>query len=270
MTILHGLILGIVEGLTEFLPISSTAHMILAADWLRVPSTEFLKTFEISIQLGAILAVIILYWKKIWSSWNLIWKIGAAFIPTAIIGLIFYKIVKNYLLDNVWVVAFALLLGGIILIWFEKYLAQKNSGKELTNQNALDEKLETITYKQAGIIGVFQALAIIPGVSRAAATIIGGLSLGIKRKNIVEFSFLLAIPTMLAASALDLYKSRDALLLLSGHELIIWLIGFITAFITAIIGVRFFIKYIQKNNFVPFGWYRIVLALVVIAWLMLK
>ncbi len=181
MTILHGLILGIVEGLTEFLPISSTAHMILAADWLRVPSTEFLKTFEISIQLGAILAVIILYWKKIWSSWNLIWKIGAAFIPTAIIGLIFYKIVKNYLLDNVWVVAFALLLGGIILIWFEKYLAQKNSGKELTNQNALDEKLETITYKQAGIIGVFQALAIIPGVSRAAATIIGGLSLGIKR-----------------------------------------------------------------------------------------
>jgi len=270
MTILHGLILGIVEGLTEFLPISSTAHMILASELLKVPSTEFLKTFEISIQLGAILAVVILFWKKIWSSWNLIGKLIAAFIPTAIIGLVFYKIVKNYLLDNNYIIAGALLIGGIIFIIFEKYLARKNKGQEFANtanETNIAPSESDISYKQASIIGLFQSLAIIPGVSRAAATIIGGLSLGIKRKNIVEFSFLLAIPTMLAATGLDLLKSRSALMSLSSHELLIWLIGFIASFLTAIIGVKFFIKYIQKNNFIPFGWYRIILGLIIFGWI---
>ena len=272
MTIFHGLILGIIEGLTEFLPISSTAHLIIAADWLRIPSSEFLKTFEISIQLGAILAVVILYWKKIWSSWNLIFKIGAAFIPTAIIGLIFYKIVKNYLMDNNYIIAGALLIGGIILILFEKSYSKKISGKELANlaANAYDkEKDINISYKQAALIGVFQACSIIPGVSRAAATIIGGLSLGISRKNIVEFSFLLAIPTMLAATGFDLFKNRYILMVLDANSLIIWLIGFIASFITAIIGVKFFIKFIQKNNFAPFGWYRIILGLVIFGWIFL-
>lgn len=267
MTILHGFILGLIEGLTEFLPISSTAHLVLAGEWLKIPSSEFLKTFEISIQLGAILAVVVLYWKKIWSSWNLIWKIGAAFIPTAVIGLIFYKIVKN-LLDNNYVVAGALLIGGLILIFFEKYYSEKNSGKELANQSAHENRLENISYRQAVIIGVCQSLAIIPGVSRAAATIIGGLSLGVSRKNIVEFSFLLAIPTMIAATGLDLYKSRALLSVLSGHDLLVWLIGFAVSFFTAIIGVRFFIKFIQKNNFTPFGWYRVALGLVILAWLL--
>ncbi len=272
MTIFHGLILGIVEGLTEFLPISSTAHLVIASEWLKIPSSEFLKTFEISIQLGAILAIVILYWKKIWSGWNLILKIAAAFIPTAIIGLIFYKIVKNYLLDNNYIIAGALLVGGIILILFEKYYSKKTSAKELMNsmanaEDSVGTKDLNISYKQAFFIGVFQALAIIPGVSRAAATIIGGLSLGVKRKNIVEFSFLLAIPTMLAATGLDLFKSRSALMALGSHELIIWAVGFIASFITAIIGVKFFIKFIQKNNFVPFGWYRIALGLVILAWL---
>ncbi len=274
MTIFHGLILGIIEGLTEFLPISSTAHMIIAAEWLKIPATDFLKTFEISIQLGAILAVVILYWKKIWSSWNLIGKIAAAFIPTAIIGLIFYKIVKNYLLDNNYIIASALLIGGIILIIFERANTKKLSGKDLANGAAkVDDKVGeteiTISYKQAAIIGVFQSLAIIPGVSRAAATIIGGLSLGAKRKNIVEFSFLLAIPTMLAATGLDLIKSRSVLMALSSHDLLIWLVGFVVSFVTAIIGVRFFIKFIQKNNFVPFGWYRIILGAILFAWILL-
>lgn len=261
MTILHALILGIIEGLTEFLPISSTAHMIIAAEWLKVPASEFLSTFEISIQLGAILAIVILYWKKIWSSWNLIGKIAMAFVPTAIIGLLFYKIVKNYLMDNNYVIASALFLGGIILIIFEKYYSKKISGKELANSAARSEDQDiNISYKQAAIIGGFQALAIIPGVSRAAATIIGGLSLGVSRKNIVEFSFLLAIPTMLAATGLDLFKSREALMLLSSSDLLIWLVGFIVSFVTAIIGVKFFIKFIQKNNFAPFGWYRIALG----------
>ncbi len=261
MTILHGLILGILEGLTEFLPISSTAHMIIAAEWLKIPATEFLKTFEISIQLGAILAVVVLYWKKIWSSWSLIGKIATAFIPTAIIGLIFYKIVKNYLMNNNYIIAGALLIGGVILILFEKYYARKNI---VNNSEEIN-----ISYKQSVLIGIFQALAIIPGVSRAAATIIGGLSLGINKKNIVEFSFLLAIPTMLAATGLDLLKSRSALLALDSQSLIIWMIGFITSFITAIIGVKFFIKFIQKNNFSPFGWYRVALGLVILAWLWL-
>lgn len=270
MTIFHGIILGIIEGLTEFLPISSTAHLILASDWLRIPSTEFLKTFEISIQLGAILAIVILYWKRIWSGWNILFKIATAFIPTAIIGLIFYKIVKNYLMDNLYIVAGALLIGGVILILFERYaLEKKSSTLALNNAEVEDNNFSTLSYKQAAIIGVFQSLAIVPGVSRAAATIIGGLALGVKRKNIVEFSFLLAIPTMLAATGLDLYKSRAALSALGQSELVIWLIGFIFAFITAIIGVKFFIKFIQKNNFIPFGWYRIVLGLVVFGWLFL-
>lgn len=262
MTIFHGLILGIIEGLTEFLPISSTAHLILVSDWLRIPSTEFLKTFEISIQLGAILAIVILYWKRIWSSWNLIGKIAAAFIPTAIIGLMFYKIVKNYLMDNTYIIASTLLVGGLILILFEKYLAKKTD-----NAVSPDDSFNSLSYKQAAIIGVFQSLAIVPGVSRAAATIIGGLALGVKRKNIVEFSFLLAIPTMLAATGLDLYKSRALISTLGQNEIMIWLVGFVASFITAIIGVKFFIKFIQKNNFIPFGWYRVALGLIVLIWL---
>lgn len=269
MTIFHGLLLGLIEGLTEFLPISSTAHLVLAGEWLRLPSSEFLKTFEISIQLGAILAVVVLYWKKIWSSGKLIGKIIAAFIPTAIIGLIFYKIVKNYLLDNNYIIAGALLLGGIILILFEKYYSRKNKAK-LGQYNAVEKDIKDISYGQATAIGFFQSLAIIPGVSRAAATIIGGLALGISRKNIVEFSFLLAIPTMAAATGLDLYKSRAALSVLGGHDLLVWGIGFAVAFLTAIIGIKFFIKFIQKNDFAPFGWYRIVLGAVVLAWLFLK
>jgi len=258
MTIFHGFILGIIEGLTEFLPISSTAHLIILSEWFRIPSSDFLKTFEISIQLGAILAVVVLYWKKILSSWNLVLKIGTAFIPTAIIGLILYKIVKQFLMDNLYIITGALIIGGIILILFEKYYSKKTISNDT-------QEITTISYRQAIIIGLFQALAIIPGVSRAAATIIGGLSLGIKRKTIVEFSFLLAIPTMLAATALDLYKTP---LNFSNNELIIWIIGFITAFITAIIGVKFFLKFIQKNSFSSFGWYRIGLGIIVLVWIL--
>lgn len=268
MTIFHGLILGLIEGLTEFLPISSTAHLILAGEWLRLPSSEFLKTFEISIQLGAIFAVVVLYWKKIWSGWDLIGKIVAAFIPTALIGLALYKVVKNYLMDNLYIIAGALLLGGIILILFEKYYKRKNAGA--VPANTIDSGLDAISYKQAATIGVFQSLSIIPGVSRAAATIIGGLSLGVSRQNIVEFSFLLAIPTMVAATGFDLYKSRAALSALSSQDLLVWLAGFAAAFITAIVGVKFFIKFIQKNDFIPFGWYRVILGVLVFGWLLLK
>ncbi len=269
MTIFHSLILGIIEGLTEFIPVSSTAHLIIASAWLKIPATDFLKTFTISIQLGAILAVLILFWKKIWSSWNLIFKIGAAFATTSIIGLGLYKLVKTYLMEDLPLIAGALFLGGIAIILLERYHAKKLS--EIDKATApVNIELKAITYQQAVAIGACQSLAMVPGVSRSAATILGGLSLGISRQNIVEFSFLLAIPTMAAATALDLLKSRDLLMSLTGQEIFIWAIGFITAFITAILGIKFFLKFIQKNNFSAFGWYRIVLGIIVTVWLFWK
>lgn len=263
MTIWQSIIMGIVEGLTEFLPISSTAHLILSGELLNIPNSEFLKTYSISIQLGAILAVVILYWKKILNSKDLILKIAAAFIPTSIIGLIFYKLVKTYLMENLTLISITLLIGGIILIIFEKRYKNKEklSNEEINEE--LDTKQEKISYHQAVLIGVFQTLAMIPGVSRSAATIIGGLWLGLKRKTIVEFSFLLAIPTMAAATFLDLIKSKEAIINLTNQDLYSWLIGFILSFITAIIGVKFLLRFIQKNNFIIFGWYRIILALVI-------
>lgn len=261
MTILHSFILGIIEGLTEFLPISSTAHLIIAGEWLKIPQTEFLKSFEISIQLGAILSVIILYWKRIVNNLNIIWKLLAAFIPTSIIGLAFYKIIKNYLMENLKIISLSLLLGGIIIILFEKWYAKKQKAITTENDDNDNLDLKSISYKQAIILGIAQAIAVIPGVSRSGATIIGGLAQNIKRKTIVEFSFLLAIPTMLAATLFDIYKNPS---IFSSDQLTIWGVGFVTAFITAIIGVKFFIKYIQKNDFKAFGWYRIILGILIL------
>lgn len=261
MTIIQSFIMGIVEGLTEFLPISSTAHLIFTGQLLHIPTSDFLKSFEISIQLGAILSVVILYWKKVWSNLGIIWKIAAAFIPTSIIGLIFYKLVKSFLMESDLVIAISLIVGGIIIILFENWYAKKN-----IDETEDEADLNKITYKQAVTLGVIQALAIVPGVSRAGATIIGGLAQGIKRKTIVEFSFLLAIPTMLAATALDIYKNPT---IFTGDQLNVWLVGFVISFITAIIGVKFLIKYVQKNDFKAFGWYRIILGLIVLGVLFL-
>ena len=261
MTIIQALFLGLIEGLTEFLPISSTAHLILAGELLNLPATDFLKTFSISIQLGAILAVVILYWPRLLSGWAMIGKIAAAFLPTAIIGLLLYPLVKNFLMDSLLIISLALLIGGLVLIIFEKYYSRKSA-------KASEESLsENLSYRQAIIVGCCQALAIVPGVSRAAATIIGGLGLGLKRRTIVEFSFLLAIPTMLAATALDIYKTP---LNLSNQEILAWLIGFASAFVTAILGIKFFLRFIKQNNFIPFGWYRVGLGAIILAWLVLR
>lgn len=267
MTILQSIILGIIEGFTEFLPISSTAHLILSAEALKIPSSEFLKTFNISIQLGAILAVVILYWKKIWSSRPLIGKIFAAFIPTSIIGLALYKITKNYLMESLALIALTLFLGGIILIIFEKAYKKKHPKTDVKDSKEIGKSLEEMTYKQAAIIGTCQTIAMVPGVSRSATTIISGLSLGLSRQAIVEFSFLLAIPTMAAATGLDLIKSREVIMMLSGQDLIAWAIGFILSFITAIIGVKFLLKFIKNNDFIGFAWYRIILGIIIGAWL---
>lgn len=263
MTIIQSLFLGIIEGLTEFLPISSTAHLILAGKALGLPDSEFLKTFEISIQLGAILAVLVLYFNRILKNLRMTWKLLAAFIPTSIIGLGLYQIVKDFLMESLLIISLSLLLGGLVIIVFEKKYAKKHPAGEA---EAVDLDLHSISYPQAIKLGLIQALAMVPGVSRSGATIIGGLALGIKRQTIVEFSFLLAIPTMLAATVLDLYKNPGVF---ANGQLTIWLVGFITSFITAIIGVKFLLRYVQKNDFRAFGWYRLALGALILGIILL-
>ena len=246
MSLLHALILGIVEGITEFLPISSTAHLILASRMLALDS-EFVKSFEIIIQFGAILSVVVLYWKKFWH-WEVLKKLVVAVIPTGVIGLTVYKAVKGYLLGNLTVVLLSLLIGGIALIVFERF----------RNGSEADVDFAEITYRKAFLIGLFQAIAVIPGVSRSAATIVGGSLIGVSKRTIVEFSFMLAVPTMLAATGLELVKGRAAL---AGHYDVL-AVGFVVSFITAIIAIKSFLGYIKKRDFSAFGWYRVVLAAV--------
>lgn len=254
MTFFDAAILGLIEGVTEFLPISSTGHLILASSLLGLAHTEFLKTFEIAIQLGAISAVAILYFKS-FLKFNILARLIVAFLPTAVVGLALYSIIKTYLIGNELVVVTALFLGGIALIVFE--LLHKEDA-------AATAEMENISYKQALSIGLFQSIAIIPGVSRSAATIVGGLMLGLKRATIVEFSFLLAVPTMAAATGLDLLKNYRSF---TEDNLAILAVGFITAFVVALIVVRFFLHFIKKHTFIPFGIYRIFVSIAFAAFL---
>lgn len=249
MDIIQAVILSIVEGITEFLPVSSTGHLVLTSEFLNIPQTGFVKSFEIFIQLGAILAVVVLYFKKY--SQNLaVWKnVLAAFIPTALIGFVLYKFIKSYLIGNSLVTVSALFIGGILLIVLEKLYKEKDHHASTINN---------LTMKQCFWIGVAQSVSIIPGVSRSAATILGAMFLGTKRQVAVEFSFLLAVPTLAGATVLDLIKSDFNF---SGYEWSILMVGLIGSFITALIVIKWFISYIQKNTFVPFGIYRIILAL---------
>jgi len=244
MSLLHAIILGIVEGITEFLPVSSTAHLILASKLLALDS-EFVKSFEIIIQFGAILSVVVLYWNRLWN-WDVLKRLVVAVIPTGVIGLTVYKAVKSYLLGNVTVVLLALLIGGIALILFERFRESVDTEVDFTE----------ITYRRAFLIGLFQAIAVIPGVSRSAATIVGGSLIGVSKRTIVEFTFMLAVPTMLAATGLELVKGRDAL---AGNYGIL-AVGFVVSFITAIVAIKSFLGYIKKRSFAAFGWYRIALA----------
>lgn len=248
MDFVQTFVLGVVEGITEFLPISSTGHLILTGKILHIPDSNFLKSFEIAIQLGAILAVVVLYWKKVISNKEIWKKIAIAFLPTAVLGIIFYKLLKNVLLSNVHVVIWSLLIGGIVLILFEFWYKNRATGGEL----------ESINYKQAFFIGMAQSVAIIPGVSRAAATILGGLIMGINRKTIVEFSFLLAVPTMAAATVFDLWKSASSFSLGQFHLLAF---GFVVSFFSAMIAIKWLLRFIQNHTFISFGVYRIVIAL---------
>ncbi len=249
MTLIQAIILGIVEGITEFLPISSTGHMILVSTLLRIPQTEFTKTFEIVIQLGAIMAIAFLYAKTLLTKRTLWLPLIAAFVPTSIIGFIAYKAVKQFLLGNPMVTVVALGAGGIAFYVIE-YILKKQVPKTIM--------IEKITLPQALLIGVGQSVSIIPGVSRAAASIFTGMLIGLSRQTAVEFSFLLAIPTMIAASALDIIKSKP---FIDSAFILPVIIGTIVAFITAMITVKLFLRYVQSHTFLPFAIYRIFLAI---------
>lgn len=249
MDLIQALILSVVEGITEFLPISSTGHLVLVSDLLNIPQTEFVKSFEVIIQLGAIMAIVVLYWKTLIKDFEVWKRILVAFLPTAVLGLVFYDVIKTYLLGNTFVTLIALLLGGIVLIVLELLHKEKPHHRESINQ---------VSLKNAFLIGLFQSFSMIPGVSRAAATIFGGLFLSLKRKTAVEFSFLLAIPTMFAATGLDLIESDWSF---TQQELFILAVGLLGAFVTALVAVRYFLRYVQNHSFIPFGIYRIVLAI---------
>lgn len=248
MTFFEAFILGVVEGFTEFLPISSTAHLIITSNVLHIPESEFLTSFIIAIQLGAIVGVCFLYWKRILSDSETMKRVVVAFIPTALIGFMLYYLVKDFLLENLLVIAWSLLIGGIVLIFFERW-----ERTVLTRDTPLGE----MPYVTAFSLGCVQALAIIPGVSRAGATIVGGMLLGIGRKEIVEFSFLLAIPTMAAATGYDLLKTGSSFV---AREWELLGVGFIVSFAAAFVGVRFLVRFIQNHSFALFGVYRILVG----------
>ena len=224
MTLIQSIIIAIIEGITEFLPISSTGHMIIASTLMKINNDEFVKTFEICIQIGAIMAIMLMYVKKFLSGLNIYFKLMVAFLPTAIIGFLAYDIIKSYLFNPI-VVATSLILGGI----------------------------------NAFLIGLFQCISMIPGVSRAAATIIGGIFNGLNKKQATEFSFLLAVPTMLAASSYDLLKTN---IHFNSQEIMILGLGLVIAFVTAWITVKFFLKFISHYGFKHFGYYRIVIGII--------
>jgi len=247
LDLLSIIILAVVEGLTEFLPVSSTGHIILTAVILGVAQTEFVKSFELALEFGSILAVVVSYWRY-FLDYEVLKRLAVAFLPTGIIGLLLYRIFKEILLGNAQIVLWALLVGGVFLILFELGYHEKAGTDEISK----------IPYKHCLLIGLFQSISIIPGSSRSAPTIIGGLALGMKRQTVVLFSFLLAVPTMIAASGFDLIMSAGQFSTGQFQDL---LVGFFVAFFVALVTIRLFLSYVKKHNFIPFGVYRIILVL---------
>ena len=274
MSIFETIIIAIVEGLTEFLPVSSTGHMIIAQNLLGVESTEFVKAFTFIIQFGAILSVVVLYWKRFFQlnhtpapegstaiqrflhKFDFYWKLFVAFIPAAVLGLLFSDEI-DAMLESVVVVAVMLVIGGVFMLFCDKIF---NKGSEST----------PFTEKRAFMVGLFQCISMIPGVSRSMATIVGGMSQGLIRKAAAEFSFFLAVPTMFGATLYKMYK----LLKEGGTELITdnltaLVVGNVVAFVVAMLAIKGFIKYVQKYGFVAFGWYRIIAGGIILVMLLL-
>ncbi len=251
MTVFQAIVIAIVEGLTEFLPVSSTGHMVIVQALLGLEPSEFTKAYMVNIQFGAILSVVALYWRRFIQSMDLYWKLLVAFIPAAIFGLLLGDAI-DLMLENVTVVAIALLVGGVVLLFVDKLLKPKG--------------LEGVSYARALGIGLFQCLALVPGVSRSAATIVGGMSLGLTRKHAAEFSFFLAVPTMAAASGYKLLKGwQTDPEIFSGDNIGLLLLGNAVAFIVALLAIRSFVGFLTKHGFKAFGWYRIIIGLLLLA-----
>jgi undecaprenyl-diphosphatase len=279
MNVIQAAILGIVEGVTEYLPISSTFHLIWAGKLLGIPQTDFQKLFEVVIQSGAILAVLVLYIREFLGNWKLLKKMIVSFIPTAMMGLLFFKIIKDVFFENVWLQLGVFLGVGILFIIFEKRkLSPSNSLKvsghsmtKMLRPSSVQVRLpirsaDEISYKEALMVGLMQAAAIVPGVSRAGAVIIAMMALDVKREEGAKYSFLLAVPTLFAASALDLFKSRDLLRGQMGQVSNLGLIavGLVMSFLSAMVVVKWFVAYLQKHDISVFGWYRIGVAVVLL------
>ena len=260
MSYIHAIILAIIEGLTEFLPVSSTGHMILASSIMGIEKSDFTKLFEIVIQFGAILAIVALYWKRFFQDFDFYLKLLVAFIPAAIFGKFFYKHIKEVMGSPI-TIAVVLLIGGIFMLFVDK-IFERN--EDLTPAS---QKMDN---KKALTIGGFQVLAMIfPGLSRSAATIFGGLTQGLNRQRAAEFSFFLAVPTMAAASLLESYEyykevKSGTVHALTGSEVSMLVLGNVVAFIVAMIAVRTFINFFTERGFKIFGYYRIALGLLVL------
>jgi len=253
MTLVEALVLAVVEGLTEFLPVSSTGHMIIASTFMGIAADEFTKLFTVAIQFGAILSVVVVYFKRFFQGVNFYVKLFLAFIPTGIIGLLLKSSVDG-LLENVTVVAVSLLVGGILLLFVDKFFAKNET-----------EGTDEVSIKSALIIGTVQSIAMVPGVSRSAATIIGGLSQKLTRKAAAEFSFFLAVPTMFAATLKTMWDSKELLLKSGNNEMMLLIIGNVFAFIVAYLAIKSFIGILTKYGFRIFGYYRIAVGLILLA-----
>jgi undecaprenyl-diphosphatase len=254
MDIVQSVIISIVEGITEFIPISSTGHMIIAENLLGIKEDEFTKMFTVAIQLGAILAVVVLYWKKFFDFKNLhfYFKLIIGVIPAIILGLLFSKRI-DALMQSTTIVAFALLLGGIVLVFIDQFF----------NHPTIESE-KRISYSNSFTIGIWQCLALIPGVSRSAASIIGGMQQKLTRSAAAEFSFFLAVPTMVAATGYKLFKFYHENNGFSGEEIKLLLIGNIVAFVVALLAIKFFIEVLKKHGFRIWGIYRIAIGLVLL------
>jgi undecaprenyl-diphosphatase len=252
MSIIEAIILAIVEGITEFLPVSSTGHMIIASSLMGIAENPFTKTFTVAIQLGAIFSVVVLYWKRFFQTINFYIKLFVAFLPAALIGFLLNDYIDQ-LLERVEVVAVMLILGGIVFLFIDKLFKK-------TEENEVPE----INYTTALKIGFFQTIAMIPGVSRSAATIIGGLTQKLTKKTAAEFSFFLAVPTMAAATGYKLLKFYKAGNGFSSDEIMILLVGNAVAFIVAMLAIKSFIQFLTNNGFKLFGYYRIVLGVIIL------
>ncbi|MCX7955954.1 MAG: undecaprenyl-diphosphate phosphatase [Patescibacteria group bacterium] len=253
MDFIHVLILGAVEGLTEFLPVSSTAHLIITSKLLKIPQSDFLKVFEVVIQSGAILSVIFLYFNYLLKNRKIIRHILISFLPTAVIGFFLHKIIKNIFFESFALIVFSLFLVGVFFIIFEK-LAEKK-------KIILKKELKELNFFDSFLIGFFQSLAVVPGVSRAGAVILGMMGLEYRREEATTYSFLLAVPTIISAGALDIYKEKE-LIFSSLDNFWILSFGFLVSFVFAFFSVKWFIDFVKKKSLVIFGVYRIILAFV--------